>query len=99
MRKHANFRPAWWLRNRHAQTVWRTMCQPTQGIPLHRERLWLTDGDFLDLDWTPEQAGPLALVLHGLEGGSCSPYARSMLQALHAAGFQTVFMHFRGCSG
>ena len=34
---------------------------------LHRERLELPDGDFIDLDWTPDNRGPIVVILHGLE--------------------------------
>ena len=59
----------------------------------------LADGDFLDLDWTPGTRGPVVLLLHGLEGSSDSPYARGMLEAIHAHGWRGAVMHFRGCSG
>jgi len=68
-------------------------------MALRRERLELDDGDFLDLDWTPGEHGPVVLILHGLEGSSRSPYARGMLDATHAHGWRGVVMHYRGCSG
>ncbi len=67
--------------------------------PLRRERLELPDGDFVDLDWTLNDSGPLVVLLHGLEGGSRSHYARGMLAALPRHGLRGVLMHFRGCSG
>jgi predicted alpha/beta-fold hydrolase len=69
------------------------------ALALRRERIELDDGDFLDLDWTPRTHGPVVLVLHGLEGSSDSPYARGMLETVHARGWRGVVMHFRGCSG
>lgn len=100
MRSYAKFRPAWWLRGPHGQTLWRTLCPPKARLALERERLSLPDGDFLDLDWVPDhRSGPLVLVLHGLEGGSCSPYVQSLLRCLTDAGLGAVVMHFRGCSG
>lgn len=67
--------------------------------PLRRERLELPDGDFVDLDWTLNDSGPIVILLHGLEGGSRSHYARGMLSALPRHGLRAVLMHFRGCSG
>lgn len=67
--------------------------------PLRRERLELPDSDFVDLDWTLNDSGPLVILLHGLEGGSRSHYARGMLAALPRHGLRGVLMHFRGCSG
>ncbi|HVV68873.1 MAG TPA: hydrolase [Gammaproteobacteria bacterium] len=94
------FKPAWWLRNRHLQTIWPTLFRRRiKNLPLWRERIELPDGDFIDLDWTGHPKAPLVLILHGLEGSIFSPYARGMLQALHHHGWCGVFMHFRGCSG
>jgi predicted alpha/beta-fold hydrolase len=93
------FQPAWWCRNPHLQTLWPVLFRRHLKPPLRRERLELPDGDFLDLDWTLNSAGPLVILLHGLEGGSRSHYARSMLSALPHFGLRGVLMHFRGCSG
>lgn len=70
-------------------------------VDLKRERIELPDGDFVDIDWAraPDDAAPVVLVLHGLEGSSDSQYARGMLQALHRRGLGGAVMHFRGCSG
>jgi predicted alpha/beta-fold hydrolase len=66
---------------------------------LRHERLELPDGDFLDLDWTAGERGPIALVLHGLEGSSASHYASGLLAAIVRQGWRGVVMHFRGCGG
>ena len=52
---------------------------------LTTERLETPDGDFLDIDWMPETdpAGPLVLLLHGLEGHTKRGY---MVQNLPGAG-------------
>lgn len=94
------FKPAWWLAGPHLQTLWPTLTRQRIPLELVRERLELPDGDFLDLDWCEaEEDSPLVLVLHGLEGSIDSPYAKGMLRALRQAGFASLFMHFRGCSG
>lgn len=36
-------------------------------LVLRRERTELPDGDFLDLDWTTGDHGPIVLILHGLK--------------------------------
>jgi hypothetical protein len=94
-----SFKPAWWLRNPHLQTLWPVFMRRRLRPPLRRERLELPDGDFVDLDWTLNESGPLVILLHGLEGGSRSHYARGMLAALPHHGMRAVLMHFRGCSG
>lgn len=59
----------------------------------------LADGDFLDIDWGPEQPGPLVLILHGMEGSSESGYVCGLLGAVAARGWQGVAMQFRNCGG
>ncbi len=97
------FKPAWWLRNSHLQTLWPVLIRKRKlhpAIQLQRERLELPDGDFLDLDWVNKSAeGPIVILLHGFEGSIQSHYAKGMLNAMHLQGWRCVFMHFRGCSG
>lgn len=94
------FKPAWWCRNPHLQTLWATLVHRRPRLHLRRERLELPDGDFVDLDWTTGNAhGPIVVLLHGLEGSSNSKYALGMLRALEARGWRALVMHFRGCSG
>ena len=97
----SGFRPAWWLPGPHLQTLWPALFRRRGKPRLVRERLELPDGDFLDLDWNgPDPAdAPLAVLLHGLEGSSASPYAWGMLAAFKRRGWPAAVMHFRGCGG
>jgi len=96
-----SFKPAWWLPSPHLQTLWNPLCRKPAQLERQRERLWLADGDFLDLDWHgPHQAEtPLVLVLHGLTGSSSSLYVLGLQQALAAQGWASVALNWRGCSG
>ncbi len=93
------FKPAWWCRGPHGQTLWARLARRPPHVALQRERLELPDGDFIDLDWTEKGSGPIVIVLHGLEGSSDSPYARGLLRAIERRGWRGIVMHFRGCSG
>jgi predicted alpha/beta-fold hydrolase len=97
------FKPAWWLRNSHLQTLWPAVIRKRilkSDIELERERLELPDGDFIDIDWAGKDGkGPIVLILHGFEGSVNSHYAKGMLNQIHAHGWRGAFMHFRGCSG
>ncbi|VAW82476.1 Hydrolase, alpha/beta fold family functionally coupled to Phosphoribulokinase [hydrothermal vent metagenome] len=99
MQTGGDFRPAWWLPGGHLQTLFPTLFRVRRPPSLKRERLELEDGDFLDLDWTREQPGPLVLLLHGLEGSLHSHYVSGLLGALDCSGRSCVQMYFRGCSG
>ncbi len=95
------FKPAWWLRNPHLQTLWPVLLRHN-GIKsrLERERIELPDGDFIDIDWVnKEKTGPLVLVLHGFEGSIHSHYARGILNVIDDGGLRAAFVYFRGCSG
>jgi predicted alpha/beta-fold hydrolase len=94
--EQSDFRPAWWLKSAHLQTIWPSLFRPRRPLDVIWERMELADGDFIDLAWRRTQ-GPLVLMLHGLEGSLDSHYAFPMLERLGQAGFSTVFMHLRGC--
>lgn len=95
------FRPALGLGNPHLQTLWGPLWRPTVHLQRPRERLWLADGDFLDVDWYGPHTtdAPLVLVLHGLTGSSNSPYVAGLQRALAAQGWASVAINWRGCSG
>ncbi len=92
----SEFKPAWWLRSPHLQTLWPSLLRPSQSLDVSWERLELADGDFIDLAWR-RACGPLVLMIHGLEGSLQSHYAVPLMKALEREGFATVFMHLRGC--
>lgn len=81
------------------QTLWPVLFRRPPEPDTHRERLELPDGDFVDLDWTTGDSGPLVLLLHGLEGSLRSKYARGLLARLQGLGWRGVLLNFRGCSG
>lgn len=97
--QQSTFRPAWWLKSPHLQTLWPVFFRPRPKLDLQHERVELADGDFIDIASYPRPGSPLVLVIHGLEGSLQSHYAQTLLLALHKAGFASVFMHLRGCSG
>ncbi|MCG8055203.1 MAG: hydrolase [Candidatus Thiodiazotropha endolucinida] len=95
---HTPFKPAWWLKSPHLQTIWPSLFRSRVKLDFRLERIDLRDGDFIDLSWHQGSSGPLVMLIHGLEGSISSHYVTPTLQALHRAGFSTLFMHLRGCS-
>lgn len=99
----SQFRPAGWLRNRHAQTIYPSMPWSWRGRPeLRRETLELPDGDVTALDWLVEaddtpDAAPMLVILHGLEGSAESSYARMLMEAARDRGWRSCVLHFRDC--
>jgi uncharacterized protein len=94
------FRPAWWSKNRHLQTVWGSLFRRLPMLPTMRNRrLELADGDFIDVVIRERKNAPTLLLLHGLEGSINSPYIRGMVDAAESKQWQIMVMHFRSCSG
>ncbi|MEI4548285.1 hydrolase [Pseudoalteromonas spongiae] len=96
-----NFKPAWWMTNRHAQTILPRFFRPNLTLDYNIEEITTPDHDFLQLIWSSQHIAaddkPLAIVLHGLEGNIDSFYAKGMMKALTLAGFDVVLLHFRNC--
>lgn len=94
------FRPAWWCRGSHAQTILGALLRRGPAVPYVRERLDTPDGDFIDVDWVkgPEQA-PLAVVLPGLGGSSDANYVRLLVDRLRGSGWQAAVLNARGSTG
>lgn len=97
--KKADFKPAWWLRSPHLQTLWPALFNKQHKLNLFAEQVELSDGDFIDLLWSNKTVGKIVLVLHGLEGSIKSHYANGIMYQLEQSGYKPVFMYFRGCSG
>ena len=91
------FRPAWWLRGHHAQTLWPALFRHRPRIDIEWEGLELPDGDFLDLAWSGPRGGDIVLFMHGLQGSIRSHYATGIMRALNRRGLRVCLMHFRGC--
>ena len=90
----------WWLPGGHLQTICRKLATAPTLIR-QRQRIELADGDFIDVDRLPAGGDnkPLVFLLHGLAGCSASPYILAMQHTLHSAGYDSVAMNLRGCSG
>lgn len=95
------FRPAPWARGPHLQTLLARALRSGEGPPYTRERLATPDGDFLELDWSPEPGrdAPVVLVVHGLEGSARRRYVRNVCRELLARKLWPVALNLRGCSG
>lgn len=96
-----SFKPPFWARNRHVQTIWPRFFSKRPKLTTIAQRLELPDGDFVDLAWTerPRQCKGLVVVFHGLEGSINSHYAHNIMAELERDNWWGVLMHFRGCSG
>lgn len=103
MIKKSSFKPAWWLKSPHLQTMAAKILRRKESIEVITETVELPDGDFVDLAWTEDPTlhpdKPIVYVLHGLEGSIDSHYAKGMMGSIKKRGWVGLLMHFRGCSG
>ena len=95
------FKPAWWLANAHAQTLYPVFTRYLTAPIDNMERFELPDGDFIDLAWAVNgvsKDAPVVVFLHGLGGNVNSKYVAGLLHAVNKCGWRGVLMHFRGAS-
>lgn len=95
------YHPPFIFRNGHLSTIYSALFRNVKGVVYHRERLELSDGDFLDLDWSfsEPKSDRVLVLLHGLEGDSTRPYMLGMVKEFNRRGWDVVSVNFRGCSG
>ncbi len=93
------YAPAWWLRNPHTATLWGRVGRREPRIATRTERWDTPDGDFLEivrLD-APSPDAPRILLLHGLEGGAHSHYAKGLFREAKTRGCGADLLLFRTC--
>jgi len=92
------YRAPWFLPGGHLQTIFPALFRKFSVVANRRERTDTPDGDFLDLDWGEIGSRKLAIICHGLEGGSREHYVQGMARAVMEAGWDALCWNFRGCS-
>ncbi len=93
------YRPPSLITNGHLQTILPSLLRRVDGVSYGRERIDTPDDDFLDLDWSRQQADRLVVLCHGLEGSTRAAYMKGMVRVFSRAGWDAVGINFRGCSG
>ncbi|MBC8210879.1 MAG: hydrolase [Gammaproteobacteria bacterium] len=94
----SKFKPLWYLKNPHLQTLLANLIHP--AFPhIRYETVDLPDGDNLQLARGTASGKNTVLILHGLEGSLKSSYAQRLINSCNEQGIPVVFMFFRGCNG
>lgn len=94
------YRPAWWVRGGHAQTLWGKFFRRRIPLPTRTERWDTPDGDFVELVRLDSPGGatvPRLLLLHGLEGTVRSHYVSGFFEEARRRGWAADLLLFRGC--
>ncbi|MFC7357741.1 YheT family hydrolase [Jejudonia soesokkakensis] len=89
------------FKNGHFSTIYSAKLRPIQKVSQKRERLELSDGDFIDIDWSysEKKTKKVALLLHGLEGNAQRVYIKNQAKLLTQNNWDVAAMNHRGCSG
>ena len=88
-----------YLFNGHLQSIYPSMVRKIEGVDYKRERLTLSDGDFVDLDWQDNGNDKLLIITHGLEGDSNRQYVKGAAKLFAQAGWDVLAWNCRSCSG
>ncbi|NNK27808.1 MAG: alpha/beta fold hydrolase, partial [Flavobacteriaceae bacterium] len=96
----SSYNPPLFFKSGHASTVYSGLFRKVNGIKQERERITLSDGDFLDLDWSYTAGGSesLVILLHGLEGNAQRPYMLGSAKLFNSQAYDVVCVNFRNCS-
>ncbi len=85
--------------NGHLQTVIPSLTRRVTGVSYERERLTLSDNDFVDLDWIDGRHRRLVVLTHGLEGDSRRQYMLGTARLFAQHGYDVLAWNCRSCSG
>tara|TARA_R100000935_G_scaffold36196_1_gene57078 strand:- start:196724 stop:197683 length:960 start_codon:yes stop_codon:yes gene_type:complete len=85
----------------HFSTIYSAKLRPIPKLNQERKRLELSDGDFVDVDWSFSEGTKkkVAVLLHGLEGNAQRVYIKGQAKMLVKNGWDVAAMNHRGCSG
>ncbi len=96
---NSDYQAPFLLQNRHMLTIYPSLFRSIKPAEYRRQRIATPDADFLDLDFSEQGNKSIVVILHGLEGNATRKYVLGMVHIFNGAGFDTVSMNFRGCSG
>ena len=95
----STYKAPFYLFNGHAETIVPSIFRKIKDANYERERLELSDGDFLDLDWIKTSSDKLVIISHGLEGNSERHYSKGMAKYFAKNGWDALAWNCRSCSG
>ena len=101
-RSPLQYHAAWWIPGAHARTLYGRIVRRRLNTPATIESWTTPDDDFLEVHRLARPASapsntPHVLILHGLEGGAHSHYARGLLDEMHGRGWSADLVIWRSC--
>lgn len=94
-----DYNPTIWLPNGHFQTIYSTMIDTSSidNVEYHRHTLALRDGGNISLDIHNPGKQKVAVICHGLTGGSHESYVRTVVAQL-GEDVTSIVVIARGCA-
>lgn len=95
------YNPPLIFKNGHIATVYSGLFRKSPKLKQKRERITLSDRDFLDLDWSyaKKKTNKLIVLLHGLEGNAQRAYITRTAKLFNEHEHDALAVNFRSCSG
>lgn len=96
----SDFKGNKFISNGHLETMLPALFRKVK-VQYERFRLELDDTDFMDLDCIhqADEAAPIVVLFHGLEGSSGSQYMLGFSRLFSQMNYRIVAVNFRSCSG
>ena len=92
------YAPAWWIPGPHLRTLWGKLVRRQIEVATRTIKWDTPDGDFLEIvRLDADEGSPRILLLHGLEGGPRSHYARGLMAEAARRGWGADLLVFRSC--
>jgi predicted alpha/beta-fold hydrolase len=97
----SNYNPPLLFKNGHFSTIYAGIWRKIEGLKQKRERIELSDGDFLDLDWSFSKitSKKVVVLIHGLEGNAQRAYIVGSAKEFNTHGYDVCAINLRTCSG
>lgn len=95
------YKPPLVFKNSHLSTIYSGLFRKVPVLHQKRERIFLADGDFLDLDWSFAQkpSKKVIILIHGLEGNAQRAYILGSAKLFNPSDYDCCSINLRGCSG
>lgn len=95
------------FQNGHVSTIYASGFRKVSAVSYTRERLNLSDSDFIDLDWSKahvefpnsKEQKKLVIITHGLLGDSQRHYVKGTVKQFNNNGWDALAWNHRGMSG
>ena len=94
-----NYVPPGIFKSGDASTIYAATLRKVEIPVFERERIELSDGDFIDIDWSytkQRNSENLVILLHGLAGKADRPYMKGMARAIQSRELDRCGHEFSG---